>query len=414
MIEADQKALAAFLLDNPELGQLEALLDEFNIFEAIGAVRQEVRHSDFLAFLLNPRERHGLGAAFAQQVLLAAIRASEIETGVTPIDLALWELDDLQVLREWQNIDILLLDESHCFAVIIENKVDSGEHSEQLPRYWRIVQQRYPGWQIVGLFLTPDGREPTDERYISLDYGLIHDLVMKMAEARASTLGTDVQTLMRHYAQMLRRHIMPDSDIAQLAQRIYKKHQHALDIIFEHRPDLQSEMRDFLQTMIQETPGMILDHTTKTAVRCCPKAWDAPILQQGEGWTPTGRMLLLEFNNRADRLLLRLYIGPGPQPLREQLYNLALTHPPVFNVSKRGGSVQGSYKTIYGQDLLRARDYEGATLDELTPKVQQKWDSFVGGRLGEITAVLRSATWLWEETEKQDRDTPSLFQERTP
>lgn len=395
--EIDQKALEAFLLDNPELGQLEALLDEFNIFEAVGAVRQEVRHSDFLAFLLNPRERHGLDATFVQQLLLAAIQASENETGITAIDLALWKLDELQVLREWQNIDILLLDETHRFAVIIENKVDSGEHSQQLQRYWGFVQQRYAGWRIMGLFLTPDGRDPSDGRYISLDYGLIHDLVLEIAKTRASTLGADVQTLMRHYAQMLRRHIMPDSDIAQLAQRIYKKHQRALDLIFEQRPDLQSEMRDFLQTMIQETPGMILDHTTKTAVRCCPEAWDTPLLQQGEGWTPTGRMLLLEFNNRPDRLLLRLYIGPGPQPLREQLYNLALAHPQIFNVSKRGGSVQGYYKTIYGQDLLRARDFEGAVLDELTPKVQQKWDSFVGGRLGEITAVLQSATWLWED-----------------
>ena len=398
---SDQKALEAFLLDNPELGQLEALLDEFNIFEAIGAVRQEVRHSDFLAFLLNPRERHGLGAAFAQLLLLTAVRANENETGVTAVDLALWELNDLQVLREWQNIDILLLNEAHRFAVIIENKVDSGEHSGQLPRYWRIVRQRYPGWQVLGLFLTPDGREPSDERYLPLDYGLIHNLVADMAEARASTLGADVQTLMRHYAQMLRRHIMPDSDIAQLAQRIYKKHQRALDLIFEHRPDLQSELRDYLIAMIEATPGMILDHATKTYVRCCPEAWDAPLLRQGAGWTPTGRMLLLEFSNRTDRLLLRLYIGPGPQPLREQLYNLALAHPLVFNVSKRGGSVQGSYKTIYGQDLLRARDYESATLDELTPKVQQKWDSFVGGRLGEITAVLQSADWLWEDASAQ-------------
>jgi hypothetical protein len=196
---------------------------------------------------------------------------------------------------------------------------------------------------------------------------------------------------------------MPDSDIAQLAQRIYKKHQRALDLIFEQRPDLQSELRDYLITMIEATPGMILDHATKTYVRCCPEAWDAPILRQGEGWTPTGRMLLLEFGNRADRLLLRLYIGPGPQSLREQLYNLVLAHPQVFNVSKRGGSVQGSYKTIYGQDLLRARDYEGATLDELTAIVQQKWDSFVGGRLGEITAVLQSAAWLWEHEQTRPK-----------
>jgi len=73
MTDTDQKALEVFLLDNPELGQLEALLDEFNIFEAVGAVRQEVRHSDFLTFLLNPRERHGLGTTFAQQLLLTAV-----------------------------------------------------------------------------------------------------------------------------------------------------------------------------------------------------------------------------------------------------------------------------------------------------------------------------------------------------
>ena len=392
-----KQALETFLLDNPELGQLEALLDEFNIFEAIRAVRQEVRHSDFLTFLLNPRERHGLGAAFARQMLLTAVQASESEASITAIDLALWELDDLQVLREWQNIDILLLDETHHFAVIIENKVGSGEHSGQLSRYWRIVQGRYPGWRIMGLFLTPDGRDPSDGRYIPLDYDLIHDLVMEIAKTRASTLGADVQTLMRHYAQMLRRHIMPDSDIAQLAQRIYKKHQRALDLIFEHRPDLQSELADFLQTMVQETPGMILDHCTKTAVRFLPAAWDTPLLQQGKGWTPTGRMLLLEFGNRAARLSLKLYIGPGPQPLREQLFNLALAHPQIFNVSKRGGSIQGSYKTIFVQDFLRDTDLEGAVLDELTPKVQQRWDSFVGSRLGEITAVLQSAAWLWED-----------------
>lgn len=73
MMDIDQKALEAFLLDNEELEQLEALLNEFNIFEAIGAMRQEVRHSDFLAFLLDPRERHSLGAMFGQQLLLTAV-----------------------------------------------------------------------------------------------------------------------------------------------------------------------------------------------------------------------------------------------------------------------------------------------------------------------------------------------------
>ena len=55
------KALEDFVVGNPELEELEALLSQFNLFEAIGAVRMEVRHSDFLAFLLDPAQKHGLG-----------------------------------------------------------------------------------------------------------------------------------------------------------------------------------------------------------------------------------------------------------------------------------------------------------------------------------------------------------------
>lgn len=399
--DADKKALEAFLLDNPELEKLEALLDEFNIFEAVGAVRQEMRHSDFLAFLLNPQQQHGLGATFARQLLLTAVRESEQNVAVTAVDLALCDLDDLEVRREWQQIDILLLDETNSLAVIVENKVSSSEHSQQLGRYWRTVQQYFPGRHIVGLFLTPDGIEPSDDRYLPIDYGLVHTLTTELIETRASIIGNDVQTLMRHYAQMLRRHIMPDSDIAMLAQRIYKKHQRALDLIFEHRPDLQSELADFLQTMIQETPDMILDHSTKTAVRCFPVSWDAPVLQQGEGWTPTGRMLLLEFGNSANRLSLKIYIGPGPQAVREKLFAIMMAHPALFNASKRGSrSVNNKYKSVYVQDYLRTKDYEEAALDDLTPKIQQQWERFIEKTLPEMTTVLQAADWLWVDENK--------------
>lgn len=53
-----QGVLEAFVVENPELEELEALLSQFNLFEAIGAVRMEVRHSDFLAFLLDPSQKH--------------------------------------------------------------------------------------------------------------------------------------------------------------------------------------------------------------------------------------------------------------------------------------------------------------------------------------------------------------------
>jgi hypothetical protein len=45
--------LESFVVDNSDLEHLKQLLRQFNIFEAIGAVRHELRHSDFLGSLLD-------------------------------------------------------------------------------------------------------------------------------------------------------------------------------------------------------------------------------------------------------------------------------------------------------------------------------------------------------------------------
>ena len=224
--EDDRKDLEAFVVGNPDLERLETLLDQFNMFEAIGAVRQELRHSDFLAFLLNPNQNHGLGDAFTKGLLQKALSYAPGKVlPITAIDLDIWDLNELMVFREWQNIDILLVDERNHFVVIIENKVVSGEHGDQLSRYYRIVNEHYPDWSNLCLFLTPEGLEPSDECYIPIDYNLIADLVERLTETRSSTLGPDVGILMTHYSQMLRRYIVSESETAELCRKIYRKHQ---------------------------------------------------------------------------------------------------------------------------------------------------------------------------------------------
>ena len=86
--DSDWKALEALVVDNPDLERLEALLDQFNIFEAIGAVWQELRHSDFLAFLLDPQQNHGLGDVFLKRLLQKVLVSAESDKmPITPIDL---------------------------------------------------------------------------------------------------------------------------------------------------------------------------------------------------------------------------------------------------------------------------------------------------------------------------------------
>ena len=397
MTEADDLALLeALIVDNPDLEQLEALLEQFNIFEALGAVRVELRHSDFLAFLLRPNESHSLGDAFVKRLLQKALAASQYPTPITPIDLDLYDLDGLVVLREWQNIDLLLLDEANRLAVIVENKIDSAEHSDQLRRYRRIVRQHYPQLRQVCLFLTPEGDEPSDENYIAIDYGLIVALLEQLVESRASTLGPDVRTLIAHYSQMLRRHIVNESEIAELCRKIYRKHQRALDMIFEYRPDRQAAIREILEDLIRAEEQLELDYCTKSYIHFVPKAWgESKVLLQGEGWSPSKHILLFEFGNYSDRLNLYLVIGPGPLETRQNLLDMARDNRPLNAYRNRLGK---SINTIYKRSFLTAKSYEDAGIEDLEAEIKKKWEQFLEHDLPEMGKILKNQKWIGENS----------------
>lgn len=391
------KLLEALVIDNPELERLESLLDQFNIFEALGAVRVELRHSDFLAFLLTPSQSHGLGDAFVKRFLQSALKlASEEQTTIRPIDLDLWDLDGIFVLREWQNIDILLTDETNQFFVVIENKIGSTEHSNQLIRYRQIADQQYKGWHSVYLFLTPEGEEASDPSYISIDYDLIANLVEQFVETRASTLGPDVMILLNHYSQMLRRYIVSGSEIENLCREIYRKHQRALDLIYEYRPDLQVAISEYLQQIIPRYPDFILDRSSKTYIRFVRKSWDVPVLLKGHGWTDSGRILLFEIANHPNRLKLNLLIGPGPEETRQKLFNMALENRPLFRPAYK--ALGKLFNTIYQKSILTSKSLEDASMEDLEPEIISKWEHFLQHDLPEIQAVLDKQAWIWKET----------------
>ena len=369
--------LESFVVDNADLERLEQLLSQFNIFEAIGAVRHELRHSDFLGFLLDPRQNHGLGDEFIKLFVQRALSlAVEVDLPISLIDLDVWNLTEIEVLREWQNIDILLVDNAHRLAVVIENKIGSGEHSNQLKRYRQIVNQQYPGWNIIYIFLTPDGIPPTDENYIPLDYTTVCLIIERLTEKRASTLGADVRTLMTHYTQMLRKHIVNESEIAELCRRIYKKHKQAIDLIFEHKPNEQAAIIEMIKSLIENDTKMKLDTASKTLIRFAPAEWyEIPTLMEGKGWTPSGQMLLFECYHRPEHLKIVLYIGPGPEEIRQNLFSMAQENTPVFRTQSK--TINKKWNSIYSRKLLQKRDYEEGKTEELEEKIQTVWEEFM-------------------------------------
>lgn len=63
----ENQVLTNFIINNPDLDRLQSMLSELNLFEAIGFIRQELKHSNLLAFLLSPNEKHGLGDRFLKK-----------------------------------------------------------------------------------------------------------------------------------------------------------------------------------------------------------------------------------------------------------------------------------------------------------------------------------------------------------
>jgi hypothetical protein len=375
--DKDRKALEALLIGNQDLVHLESLLDQFNMFEAIGVVRQELRHSDFLAFLLDPRQNHGLEDIFVKQLLQKALLAAEnIDTPITPIDLDIWDLRQARVQREWSNIDILLLDDKHNLALIIENKIGSKEHSKQLQRYYKDIQQHYPNYSIVGLYLTPEGNQPTENTYISVSYNLICTILEDLIKSRGPSLKTDVLIVIKHYTSMLRRHIMSDSEIVDLCQRIYFKHQRALDLIYEHRPDRQATIQKELENLIQQQNNLKLISSSKTYIRFIVKYRDTSLLPTEEEQNFLEQMLPFLFINETDSLKLKILIGSGPQELRQKLLKMALIKPPFKPVRK---TLTNGWLTIYQHQLLTSESYEDVSDDEIIAKLREQWLHFLKG-----------------------------------
>jgi hypothetical protein len=305
--------LQQLVLDNPELERLEGIIDTFNPFVAMRWTRQEVKHSTFLSWLLNPRETHGLGS-YCIRTFLKRVARYSAASPATPsvVEIDSWNLDGVVVTTEWRGIDILVQDDTNRFVAVFENKIDTGEHSDQLRRYRGDVEVHFPQHKKLFSYLTIEGDPPTDEGYIPIGYVEIAQFIDDTLRRRGEQVGLDVQSFLRQYADMVRRHIVEDSEIQQLCRAIYAKHQKALDLIFEHRPDRAALVSEMLQEIVSERSGVLKDHCSKSYVRFIPDSWDR-LPKGGVGGTPSKRMLLFEFDISKGGMFLKLVLGPGDE-----------------------------------------------------------------------------------------------------
>lgn len=250
----DKRKIDAFLVDNQELESLSARLATFNLFHTLRIERAEIRHSNVLAWLLTPWESHGLGDRFLRRFLSRLLMKNEsFETSLSPAKVELMDLDDVEILREWRDIDLLVQSRHGNWCLLIENKIGSTESADQLLRYREAVTSEMPDSEVIPIYLTLDGAEPSEKAkecgYISLSHEEILHLVEKLVDQYRSRIPDDVQIFLEHYLRILRRLTMQDQELVDLCKAIYRKHKDAINLITQY--GASSQVLDACESMVR-------------------------------------------------------------------------------------------------------------------------------------------------------------------
>ena len=335
-------------------------------------------HSNVLAWLLNPRQPHGYRDRFLKRFLARA-------TGRSADGLGDWS--EVEVKREWENqvdgkfgyLDILIVNRAEQALCAIENKVFSSEHSEQLTRYRKALESAYPGFARSYVFLTPARtlpfREEERANWTSLGYSAVFEISQQMAESKDGPTEEAVDAFLREYAVTLRRNIMPDTSISQMARKIYLEHRKAMDLIIANRPNYITEGKAIFKEAIEEQEGWILDVEDREYVRFRSAEWDQyESTQTGIGWVPRSNALLLFqltfYNNRP---CLDLGLSTGNEVngrLRERLFDTVRQYPKLFK--PQASSLTDSWAILHKSDyILNDSDY-GVGWDDGTSHAKMK------------------------------------------
>jgi len=392
----DVESSLSSLLEDPDFLRIDASRRRFNLFDAIGAQRAELRHSNFLSFLLSPEQNHGLGVRLLRPLLRCVLeKMPNKERPVSSLQIAIADLEETTIFRELEYVDILIVVRELKFVILIENKVGSKESRGQLERYKTFVKRKYSDWHKVFVFLTPTGENASDSEYLSLSYSELAKLIDDIRGKNAETiLGPEIKLILDHYTQMLRRHIVDDSELKDIAIRIYQKHSDALDFIFKNKPQGTS-LLPIAQSLAKAQDGLTEDRHTESMFRFAPTQWSQfPVLNScpQSSWTKTGRNVLFEIKSFKydgeyyDRLLLSLILGPSETNLRHSIFDAIHSRKAVFrNASK---SIGQSWVTVFSCELLNEAEAENMDDAEKRSRIEENWNTFKSENLPRLTSAM--------------------------
>ncbi|MCC6322863.1 MAG: PD-(D/E)XK nuclease family protein [Phycisphaerales bacterium] len=390
--DAQMRALEAFVVENEDLLALEERIGRFNIFDALGIVRAEIRHSNFLAWLLDPAESHGQGDLFLKSVLMDLARHARnqgFNPPFSPVHLDGSDMGSVEIHREWKNIDLLILSHEPPFVIAIENKVDSGEHSNQLQRYEETVAAEFPARPALLVFLTPDGAEASDDDWVSYSYADLHRVLTRVKRTNSGGVGPDVSAFLDHYLRLIESRMMDDPQIDELCRRIYKNHRAAIDLIIERVGATSNPVMAALIDQLNESPDRwVILKSRPNEIRFLPKSWleVLPPIRKTRMKDPNARRgwLVGYWTCRDDCLEFSIWVlKTDDQHIRQQVVERLTSNPEEFGLAfpKRRARWIHDWTQLRCERVAEWTPDAEPELDAVLAEVRSKMDKFEASAL---------------------------------
>ena len=311
----------------------------------------------------------------------------------SPIDLDGTDLLGVEVRREWGHIDLLITCQQPPFAVVIENKVGTLEHSNQLSRYEATIRDRLHNITPLYVYLTPKSDEPSKENWVPYSYADIYRVLTRVRKTHRNAIGDDVLVFLDHYLNLIGTRFMNDAKIDELCRRIYKNHRQALELIFERVGNLTSGVLAEAENVLREDSRWHVFYRAANVIDFVPKAWLEWLPPEGLDRKDDPRSWIV--------LRFELYVGEGKldyyvevrrmanSAKRRNIVERLISEASSFGFKHSGREVKDNYTRVSTRErILRWNKNDEPELETVRKAVQKKLDD-VFPKLESVPTVLK-------------------------
>lgn len=378
MTDRTETELKELMLDEDFTSLQNLVNEEVNLMDILGVSNKELQHSNFLAWFFDPKESHNLGDFALKEFIKIYFKENQFqnlgnETGLSVFDFVQLDFDDLEIRREYKNIDLIFLSRHNEFCIVIENKIYSPEKKGQLEKYRKLIESEYLEFKHkIYIYLSLYDQqisESEQDNYVQLNYEHIIKLIEQVISSQRLKLADKTRFVFEQYLQTLKSMLNKNEKIEKVAQQLYKKYKSAFDLVFKYSiPTNGSEIWNKIQNLVSGEKSIRPFQSSKTYIRFQPNYLydnlqalkDFGLVSQIDDLTDNW-MFLFEFylNLPKNQVTFDCKIGLGELEAREKLYNIYKKHNDIFTkVAKPNRSLSPRWHLVFQKQILSKTEIE--------------------------------------------------------